>query len=375
VLFGDPPNFTYDDPSKPGTKKSVLLKVKAANEPGDYIWSHLTMSSSARANYVLLGYALSCLLVAGCTALAIYLNVKLVEPPPFVGTFSALDQRCDDPRYLEDASAVEVQATCGIDGSQQGFLNQISTAQGSNFGLHRSDPAWASYQQDLIRLTPCTELQPESAIRSVAQRDKSFVISDSAHNLFRGCEFLAGSLTGLNASRNQMPLWQRNGQAGFVTNGIRSFCNFGIDQQTSPGTPLRMIAQVCRLPTHAIAASPRESTASHRPMQPCMQLRRAWPPLPLPLSPRRFEPAHAQPYCLNASIEVPSVDHEPGPYVAAVMPAPPAAPGAPPFPPPRRSSMGLVDVVDMTECYDVPAAIRTEGHATAERCAAADPHV
>jgi hypothetical protein len=50
-LVGDAPNFEYADPATPGKKKHKLLRVQAANEPGDYVWRHLTMREASRLVY------------------------------------------------------------------------------------------------------------------------------------------------------------------------------------------------------------------------------------------------------------------------------------------------------------------------------------
>jgi hypothetical protein len=103
IVFGDAPNFVYEDPHRPGCMIRTLLHVKEANEPSDYLWINLHMRPELRAMWVYLGFVLGVVLVCALTVLAIYLNLRLTHEPIYQGSFTMRDQLCDDPNFIKNA--------------------------------------------------------------------------------------------------------------------------------------------------------------------------------------------------------------------------------------------------------------------------------
>lgn len=270
--FSLPPNFEYDDPLKPGSPVRTHLRVKAAREPADYIWPHLCMKKNHRSIFELAGLLISLGFVAGMTALAIHLNVRLVQPYPYYGTFTHSNQLCIDPNYLLSAPTADVIGSCGVSAATIDHLNALTleSGEGRRFGLEPT-PAWNHWQRELTRLTPCVSSQtgwPSGVQQELELHSGSpFAVSNADQELFPACAFLNETLTGVDPTNHPSPMWQRAGDPGFTypaslgptkasnggTSTWRVYCNYGINQTILPGQPLMMVARAYCTDAPAVA--------------------------------------------------------------------------------------------------------------------------
>jgi hypothetical protein len=146
------------------------------------------------------------------------------------------------------SQASYVSRKCALSSSSISRLNALANNQPPSFGLTPSNDEWNTYQLELLRQTPCGSVDSnvQRKLHEFSQSSigkEGLIVSHTNHTLFRGCEFLASTLTGRNASRGDHPMWERNGPAGFTFHNWRVYCNYGLDQNVMPGQPLRLISR------------------------------------------------------------------------------------------------------------------------------------